>query len=108
MTPPWTALAAPVALLLDAIRLVRPLAVLAVAAVIWGWAIGQYPYMLPPRLTVAVAAAPAATLVTELIVAAAIVLLAAPSFALLFRLAQSGRLAEAGEAPAPGEAPRRG
>jgi cytochrome bd ubiquinol oxidase subunit II len=86
-----------VALVLDIIRPVRPLAVLAVAAVIWGWAISQYPYLLPPRLTIAGAAVPSAAQVTELIVVGIIVVLVIPSFALLFRLAQSGRLAEAEE-----------
>jgi cytochrome bd ubiquinol oxidase subunit II len=89
------------ALLLDVTRLVRPLAVLAVGAVIWGWAIGQYPYVLPPWLTIARAAAPPATLGTELVVVGIIVILVAPSFALLFRLAQSGRLAEAEDVPPP-------
>lgn len=87
-----------VALLFDVTRLVRP-AALAVAAVIWGWAIGQYPHLLPPRLTIAQAAAPPATLATELVVVGIIVLLVVPSFALLFRLAQSGRLAEAKDQP---------
>jgi hypothetical protein len=76
------------------IRLARPLAALAVTAVIWGWAVGQYPYVLPPRLTIAAAAAPRATLVTELIVVASIAVLVTPSFALLFRLAAAGRLGE--------------
>jgi cytochrome bd ubiquinol oxidase subunit II len=84
-----------VALLLDQTRLVRPAAALAVAAVIWGWAISQYPHLLPPRLTIGEAAAPSGALVTELIVVGIIVVLVAPSFALLFRLAQSGKLAEA-------------
>lgn len=88
-----------VALLFDVTRLVRPAAALAVAAVIWGWAIGQYPHLLPPRLTIAQAAAPSATLATELVVVGIIVVLVAPSFALLFRLAQSGKLAEAGDRP---------
>ena len=88
-----------VALLFDVTRLVRPLAALAVAAVIWGWAISQYPHLLPPRLTIARAAAPSATLVTELVVVGIIVVLVAPSFALLFRLAQSGKLAEANDQP---------
>jgi cytochrome d ubiquinol oxidase subunit II len=83
------------ALLFDVTRLVRPLAALAVAAVIWGWAISQYPHLLPPRLTIAQAAAPGGTLATELVVVGIIAVLVAPSFALLFRLAQSGKLAEA-------------
>jgi cytochrome d ubiquinol oxidase subunit II len=88
-------LAVLVALRLDVVRPVRPLAALAVAAVAWGWAIAQYPDVLPPRLTIAAAAAPAATEVTELIVVGIIVVLVVPSFAVLFRLAQSGRLGEA-------------
>jgi cytochrome d ubiquinol oxidase subunit II len=89
-------------LVFTVIPLARPLAALAVAAVIWGWAVAQYPYLLPPRLTVAAAAAPSATLGTELVVVGVIAVLVAPSFALLFRLAQAGRLggAEATGAPA--------
>ena len=82
-------------LLRDIVRPVRPLAALAVAAVIWGWAIAQYPHVLPPRLTIAAAAAPAATEAAELVVVGIIVVLVVPSFAVLFRLAQSGRLGEA-------------
>ena len=40
----------------------------AVAAVIWGWAIAQYPYLLPQKLTISEAAAPSATLTSVLIV----------------------------------------
>jgi cytochrome bd ubiquinol oxidase subunit II len=90
-------LAVLVALTLGIMRPVRPLAVLAVAAVVWGWAISQYPYLLPPGLTIAAGAVPRAAQVTELVVVGIIVILVVPSFALLFRLAQSGRLAEAEE-----------
>jgi cytochrome bd ubiquinol oxidase subunit II len=90
------------ALLLDVVRLVRPLAALAVAAVIWGWAVSQYPYVLPPWLTIADAAAPRATQVAELIVVVLVVLLVAPSFALLFRLALADKLAESDDPPRPG------
>lgn len=86
-----------VLLLLDVVRLGRPLAALAVAAVIWGWAISQYPYVLPPRLTIAETAAPHATLGAELVVVGIIVILVAPSFALLFRLATSNKLGESGD-----------
>jgi cytochrome bd ubiquinol oxidase subunit II len=81
-------------LALDRPRLVRPLAAVAVAAVVFGWAVAQYPELVPPHLTVAAAAAPAATGVTELIVVGIIVVLVVPSFALLFRLAQRGALRE--------------
>jgi cytochrome d ubiquinol oxidase subunit II len=83
-----------VLLMCDIVRPVRPLAALAVAAVIWEWAIAQYPDVLPPRLTIAAAAAPAATEATELVVVGIIVVLVVPSFAVLFRLARSGRLGE--------------
>lgn len=83
-------------LALDRIWLVRPLAVLAVAAVVWGWAVAQYPEMLPPHLTIHRAAAPSATEATELVVVGLIVLLVVPSFVLLFRLAQRGTLSESG------------
>ncbi len=76
-------------------RLVRPLAAVAVAAVVFGWAIAQYPVFLPPHLTIAAAAAPGAALGAELVVVAIIVALVAPSFALLFYLAQRGSLGEA-------------
>ncbi len=46
----------------------RPLAIGAVAAVIWGWAIAQYPYILPQELTISQAAAPSETLTSVLIV----------------------------------------
>ena len=83
-----------VLLVLDKVRLIRPLAALAVAAVAAGWAIAQYPYLLPPGLTIAGAAAPAATLGTELLVVFIIVVTVGPSFALLFWLTQRGHLGE--------------
>ena len=44
----------------------RPLAIGAVAAVIWGWGVAQNPYLLPQKLTIADAAAPSATLTSVL------------------------------------------
>ncbi len=83
-----------VLLVLDKVRLIRPLAALAVTAVAAGWAIAQYPYLLPPGLTIAGAAAPAAALGTELLVVFIIVVVVGPSFALLFWLTQRGHLGE--------------
>lgn len=80
-------------LALDRTRLARALAVAAVAAVVFGWAIAQYLLLIPPHLTIA-AAAPTATETTELLVVGIIVILVAPSFALLFSLAQRGTLRE--------------
>jgi cytochrome bd ubiquinol oxidase subunit II len=52
---------------------------------VWGWAVAQYPYLVPPDLTVA-AAAPAATLrlVLQAMGLGAVVLL--PSLVYLFRV----------------------
>jgi cytochrome d ubiquinol oxidase subunit II len=83
-----------VLLALDRTRLTRPLAALAVTAVIWGWALAQYPLLLPPRLTVHDAAAPAGAGVAELVVVGIIVVLVGPSFVLLYSLAQRGTLSE--------------
>ena len=57
----------------------RPLAVGAVAAVIWGWGVAQHPYLLPQKLTIADAAAPSATLTSVLIVFGVAVVLVLPS-----------------------------
>jgi cytochrome bd ubiquinol oxidase subunit II len=66
----------------------RPLAVGAVAAVIWGWGVAQHPYLLPQKLTIATAAAPSATLTGLLIVFGVAVALVLPSIGLLFTLVQ--------------------
>ncbi len=97
-------------------KAVRPAAALAVGAVVCGWALAQYPYLLPPDLTVQAAAAPAGTEAAELVVVGLIVVLVVPSFVLLFWLAQRGRLAESEptsqsmlpQAPEAPEAPARG
>ena len=66
----------------------RPLAAGAVAAVIWGWAVAQHPYLLPPSLTISDAAATHATLTAVLIVFAVAVALVLPALGLLFTLVQ--------------------
>jgi cytochrome bd ubiquinol oxidase subunit II len=68
--------------------LARIAAALAVIAVIWGWAVAQYPYLLQPALTVQAAAAPEATLramLISLVVGAALLL---PSLVFLITLFQ--------------------
>jgi cytochrome d ubiquinol oxidase subunit II len=72
----------------------RALAVGAVAAVIWGWAIAQYPYLLPKTLTIDQAAAPSETLTWLLAVVAVAVLLVVPSIGLLFTLVQRNLVEE--------------
>jgi cytochrome d ubiquinol oxidase subunit II len=76
----------------------RPLAVGAVAAVVWAWGVAQYPYLLPQTLTIKNGAAPSATLTSILIVFAAAVLLVIPAIALLYSLAQRS-MVEEGERP---------
>jgi cytochrome bd ubiquinol oxidase subunit II len=81
-------------------RGVRPLAVAAVVAVVWGWGVAQYPYLLPEQLRIADAAAPDPTLTGLLIVFGIAVVLVLPALALLFTLAQRSMIEET-EAPAP-------
>jgi len=82
-----------------AARGLRPLAVAALVAVIWGWGVAQYPYLLPETLTIAQGAAPSATLTGVLIVFGVAVVLVLPALGLLFTLAQRDLIQE-GEGPA--------
>lgn len=67
-------------------RVARVAAALQVSLIFWGWAIAQYPYLVPPDLTIAETAAPPTTLRLVLItlVTGAIVLL--PSLGYLFHI----------------------
>jgi cytochrome bd ubiquinol oxidase subunit II len=78
----------------------RALAVGAVVAVVWGWGVAQFPYLLPERLDIADAAAPSATLTGVLIVFGVAVILVLPAIALLYTLAQRSVIEET-EAPSP-------
>jgi cytochrome bd ubiquinol oxidase subunit II len=73
-------------------RIVQGLAVTAVAAIVAGWGVAQYPYLLGTHLSIDAAAAPRSTLWALTVVAVAAVLLVVPSVGLLFTLAQRGRL----------------
>jgi cytochrome d ubiquinol oxidase subunit II len=66
----------------------RVTAAIAVAAVVWGWGLAQYPYLFPTALSLAAGTAPNGTLVAEFVVAGLAVLLVAPGFALLYFLQQ--------------------
>lgn len=81
-----------------AARGARPLAVGAVVAVVWGWGVAQYPYLLPDKLKIGDAAGSSATLTAVLIVFGAAVVLVLPAIALLFTLAQRSVVEET-EAP---------
>jgi len=72
----------------------RPLAIGAVAAVIWAWGVGQWPYLLPEKLTIDEAAAPSATLKGLLIVFGVAVFIVLPALGLLFTLAQRNLIEE--------------
>jgi cytochrome d ubiquinol oxidase subunit II len=78
-------------------RGVRPLAVGAVAAVIWGWGAAQYPYLLPQTLTIEEGAGASATLTAVLVVFGIAVVVVLPSLALLFTLDQRSLLEEEAE-----------
>jgi cytochrome d ubiquinol oxidase subunit II len=84
----------------DTGRGTRPLAVGAVVAVIWGWGVAQYPYLLPQTLKIADGAAAGATLTAVLIVFGVAVALVLPSIALLYTLAQRGVIEETQRPPA--------
>jgi cytochrome d ubiquinol oxidase subunit II len=69
-------------------RPLRPLAAGAVVAVIWGWAVAQFPYLLPTSLRIDQAAAPDATMTIVFIVFAVAAVLVLPSMGLLYTLSQ--------------------
>ncbi|MDQ2791921.1 MAG: cytochrome D ubiquinol oxidase subunit II [Pseudonocardiales bacterium] len=71
--------------------LVRITAALAVAAVLWGWGLAQYPDVLLPGLTLAQAAAPRATLLATVITVAVGLAVLVPSLAWLLLLFQRPR-----------------
>ena len=75
-------------LLRGARRGLRPLAIGAVVAVIWGWGVAQFPYLLPTSLRIEQAAAPGPTLDSVLIVFGIAAIVVLPSLGLLYWLAQ--------------------
>jgi cytochrome d ubiquinol oxidase subunit II len=75
-------------------RPLRPLATGAVAAVIWGWAVAQFPYLLPTSLRISEAAAPGPTLDAILVVFGAALVVVVPALALLYWLSQRDLLGE--------------
>jgi len=74
-------------------RVARMAAAAQVSLILWGWALGQYPYLVPPTMTIAEAAAPTLTLTVVLWVLAGGALVLFPSLAYLFRIfkGQPGR-----------------
>ncbi len=76
------------------VRGLRPLAVGAVVAVIWGWGVAQFPYLLPTSLEITQSAAPGSTLDSVLIVFFVAALVILPSLGLLYWLSQRELLDE--------------
>jgi cytochrome bd ubiquinol oxidase subunit II len=75
-------------------RVLQALGVTAAGAIVAGWGVAQYPYLLGTHLRISEAAAPAPTLWALTIVATAALLIIVPAMALLFILQQRGRLTE--------------
>ena len=75
----------------------RPLAVLAMVAMIWGWGAAQYPYLLPETLTIEEGAGASETLTVVLALFGVAVVVVVPALALLFALDQRSLLEEEAE-----------
>jgi cytochrome d ubiquinol oxidase subunit II len=74
--------------------LLRPLAAGAVVAVIWGWGVAQFPYLIPTSLKITQSAAPADTLSTVIVVFIVAAILVLPALGLLYWLSQKELLSE--------------
>jgi cytochrome d ubiquinol oxidase subunit II len=70
-------------------RIARVAVIAQVVLVLWTWVVGQWPYLIPPDLTIAAAAAPPETLSAMLGVVAVGMALLLPSLWLLFRVFKS-------------------
>ena len=86
-----TAVTALAALWVRRWRAARVAAVAQVSLILWGWALSQYPHILPPDLSIADAAAPPVTLRLVLAALALGAVLLFPSLYYLFRVFKSGR-----------------
>jgi cytochrome d ubiquinol oxidase subunit II len=69
--------------------LARLTAVLAVAAVLFGWGVGQYPWLLVDEVTIADGAGASATLVALLVVVGIAAVTVVPAMAYLYRMTQT-------------------
>jgi cytochrome d ubiquinol oxidase subunit II len=70
-------------------RAARIAAIIEVSLIIWGWALGQFPLLVPPDITVENAAAPTATLRLLTLALLAGLALLAPSLRYLFKIFKS-------------------
>ncbi|HEY2852178.1 MAG TPA: cytochrome d ubiquinol oxidase subunit II [Gemmatimonadaceae bacterium] len=85
-----SALGAMASLWLRRFRWARVAAAIEVSLILWGWALGQYPYLVPPDLTVDNSAAPPATLRLLAIALVAGLALLLPSLRYLFKVFKEG------------------
>jgi cytochrome d ubiquinol oxidase subunit II len=67
----------------------RVTAIVQVSCILWGWALAQYPWILPPELAIHEAAAPTVTLHLTLGALGLGALVLLPSLAYLFRIFKS-------------------
>ena len=80
-------------------RGLRPLAVGALVAMIWGWGVAQWPYLLPKSLTIKQGAGADSTLTAVLIVFVMAVIVVLPALGFLYTLSQRSVLEGETEAP---------
>jgi cytochrome d ubiquinol oxidase subunit II len=85
-----------VLLVRDATHWARALAIVAVASIVAGWGVAQWPYILPTSLKVADAAAPTGTLTTLVIATVLLLVIVVPGFTLLYVLDQRSLLPDEG------------
>jgi cytochrome d ubiquinol oxidase subunit II len=81
-----TSLGAMLALWRRRYRFARTAAVIEVSLIVWGWALGQFPYLVPPDITIESAAAPRATLRLLAIALIAGLAILVPSLRYLFKV----------------------
>jgi len=73
-------------------RGLRPLAIGAFVAVIWGWGVAQFPYLLPTSLKISESAAPPETLAAVIVVFLVAAVVVLPALGLLYWLSQREQL----------------
>jgi cytochrome bd ubiquinol oxidase subunit II len=86
-------------------RVARVAAAGQVTLILWGWALAQFPLIIPPRLTIDEAAAPAATLGETLAVLAGGAVILVPSLWYLLRVFKTRRDPGIADASRAGEHP---
>ena len=78
------------------VRDARLLAIVAVASIVIGWGVAQWPYILPTSLKVSAAAAPSGTLATLVVATVLLLVIVVPGFTLLYVLDQRSLLPQEG------------